>query len=72
MASKTIIYSPPFTFQTFLERERDKCIIYVTSLGVVRRTIQRCCNIRKILRNLCVRSVAARRGSSYPRYIIYQ
>ena len=55
MASKFIICRPPFTFQTFLERERDKCIIYVTSLGVIRRTIQRCCNIRKILRNLCVR-----------------
>ena len=65
MASKCIIYSPNhFTFQTFLERERDKCIIYVTSLGVVRRTIQRCCNIRKILRNLCVRWVAASRCSS--------
>ena len=52
---QTVHLSPKFTFQTFRELERDRCVIYVTSLGVVRRTLQRCCNIRKILRNLCVR-----------------
>ena len=36
----------------------------MTSLGVVRGTIQRCWNIRKILRNLCVRSDVTNRDVS--------
>jgi len=43
--------------QTLIEQEQGQCVVYLTSLGVVRDTIQRCSNVRKILRNLCIRVI---------------
>jgi len=40
----------------YLEKEEGQCVLYVSSLGVVRETKARCSSVRKILRNLCVRT----------------
>ena len=37
--------------------EYGQCVMYVSSLGIVRATKARCSMVRKILRNLSVRSV---------------
>ena len=37
------------------EQERGRCVVYLTSLGVIRETVQRCHDIRKIFRNMFVR-----------------
>lgn len=39
----------------FMERERGKVVVYVTTLGIVRDTYERCLRIRKILWTLLVR-----------------
>ena len=44
------------SFQSLANEEAGRCVVYLTSLGVIRDTIQRCNNVRKILRNLFVRS----------------
>ena len=36
--------------------EYGQCVLYVSSLGIVRATKARCSMVRKILRNLSVRS----------------
>lgn len=38
-----------------MERERGKVVVYVTTLGIVRDTYERCLRIRKILWTLLVR-----------------
>ncbi|KAK8406130.1 hypothetical protein O3P69_007089 [Scylla paramamosain] len=39
----------------FMERERGKVVVYLTTLGIVRDTYERCLRIRKILWTLLVR-----------------
>lgn len=39
----------------FMERERGKVVVYVTTLGIVRDTYERCLRLRKILWTLLVR-----------------
>lgn len=39
----------------FMERERGKVVVYVTTLGIIRDTYERCLRIRKILWTLLVR-----------------
>merc|ERR1719189_118621 len=39
------------------EEERSQCVVYLTSLGVIRNTLQRCSNVSKIFRNFFVRVV---------------
>ncbi|KAB7497559.1 Glutaredoxin domain-containing cysteine-rich protein [Armadillidium nasatum] len=39
----------------YAEKERGKVVIYVTTLGVVRETYERCLRLRKILWTLLVR-----------------
>ena len=41
--------------QNYIATEGGLCVVFVTSLGVVRETRTRCSSVRKILRNLCVR-----------------
>ena len=41
--------------QNYRKSERGKCVLYVTSLGILRSTKARCDLVRKILRNLVVR-----------------
>ena len=43
-------------FQSITNEEYGQCIMYVTTLGIVRNTKARCSSVRKILRNLSVRS----------------
>ena len=50
LANKNAIY-----FQSLADEEDGRCVVYLTSLGVIRDTIQRCSNVSKILRNLFVR-----------------
>ena len=57
--SKSIIQTLANTnaiyFQSLADEEDGRCVIYLTSLGVIRDTTQRCSNVSKILRNLFVR-----------------
>ena len=41
--------------QNYLFFEPGECSVYLTSLGIVRSTQERCNMVRKILRNMCVR-----------------
>ena len=41
--------------QIISNAEYGQCVMYVTSLGIVRSTKARCSSVRKILRNLSVR-----------------
>ena len=41
--------------QIISNAEYGQCVMYVTSLGIVRTTKARCSSVRKILRNLSVR-----------------
>ena len=41
--------------QSYIATEKGVCIVFVTSLGIVRETRARCSSVRKIFRNLCVR-----------------
>ena len=41
--------------QKYLVSEEGECVMYLTSLGIVRSTQERCNMVRKILRNMCVR-----------------
>jgi len=41
--------------KNYIATEGGLCVVFVTSLGVVRETRTRCSSVRKILRNLCVR-----------------
>jgi len=43
--------------QRLMAAEQGQCVVYLTSLGVIRNTIQRCSNVRKIFRNMFVRIV---------------
>uniref|UniRef100_A0A0P4WLS5 Glutaredoxin domain-containing protein n=1 Tax=Scylla olivacea TaxID=85551 RepID=A0A0P4WLS5_SCYOL len=45
----------PLLHQYFMERERGKVVVYLTTLGIVRDTYERCLRIRKILWTLLVR-----------------
>ena len=47
--------TPLLPHQYFMERERGKVVVYLTTLGIVRNTYERCLRIRKILWTLLVR-----------------
>ena len=40
--------------QAYVEKERGKIIVYVTTLGIIRETFERCLRVRKILWTLLV------------------
>ena len=42
------------------------CVMYLTSLGIVRSTQERCNMVRKILRNMLVRSARQRLKGNMP------
>lgn len=44
-----------FFTQTFSDKEQGRVVVYVTSMGVVRNTFQRCHKVKQILRNLLVK-----------------
>ena len=44
-----------FNCQQITGSEYGQCVMYMTTLGIVRSTKARCSNVRKILRNLSVR-----------------
>ena len=45
----------PLTFwQSYVEREQGKVVVYTTSMGVVRETFQRCLQVQRILGTLLV------------------
>ena len=44
-----------FAFQNYNEREKGRLVVYVTSMGVVRDTFQRCQKVKQILRTLLVK-----------------
>jgi len=41
--------------KNYIAAENGMCVVFVTSLGIVRETRTRCSSVRKIFRNLCVR-----------------
>ena len=43
--------------KSYVSTEEGVCVVFVTSLGIVRDTRARCSSVRKIFRNLCVRWV---------------
>ena len=46
----------PLLLQNYSSSEQSLCVMYLTSLGIVRSTQERCNMVRKILRNMLVRS----------------
>ena len=41
--------------QTYSDSDQGKCVMYVTSIGIVRETKARCTAISNILRNMLIR-----------------
>ena len=44
-----------FKFQHLIERESGKVILYLTTLGVIRETFNRCVKVRQILRTMLIK-----------------
>jgi glutaredoxin-related protein len=44
-----------FFFQHLIERESGKVVLYLTTLGVIRETFNRCVKVRQILRTLLIK-----------------